>query len=291
MKVAFIGLGNMGNGICARVQKGGFDLTVFNRSPEKMKPFLDAGAKAGKSIADTVKDADLVITSLMDDKSVMETLNGGLLSGMKSGAIHLGVTTNSPDCADAAAKLHAEHGTSYVAGPVVGRPHAAAAGELISLLAGDDTAIEKITPVVMSYSKAIQRISKRHGAANSMKLCVNFTIISIIELMGETYAFAEKAGIDLDVIKEYLENAMGAPFLKLYAGKIRARDFDGKGGFAMKAGLKDVRLMRAAAAANGNRLDFADVLERKLEQGINQGMEQRDWSAVYDITRANAGMK
>ena len=291
MKVAFIGLGNMGSAICARVQKGGFDLTVFNRSPEKMKPFLDTGAKAGKSIADAVKDSDLVITSLMDDKSVMEALNGGLLSGMKPGAIHLGLTTNSPDCADAAAKLHAEHGSSYVAGPVVGRPHAAAAGELISLLAGDDASIEKITPVVMSYSKAIQRVSQRHGAANSMKLCVNFTVISIIELMGETYAFAEKAGIDLDVIKEYLENAMGAPFLKLYAGKIRARDFDGKGGFAMKAGLKDVRLMRAAAAANGNRLDFADVLERKLEQGINQGMEQRDWSAIYDITRANAGMK
>ena len=134
MKVAFIGLGNMGNGIASCILKAGIDLTVYNRTREKMEPFLKNGAKGGADLKDTVKDADIVMTSLMDDKSVLDSLNGGILAGMKPGAIHVGLTTNSPECADEVAKLHKSAGTSYIAGPVVGRPNAAAAGELLSLL-------------------------------------------------------------------------------------------------------------------------------------------------------------
>ena len=70
MRVAFIGLGNMGSGIANCILKAGFDLTVYNRTREKMEPFLSNGAKGGSDLRDTVKDADVVMTSLMDDTSV-----------------------------------------------------------------------------------------------------------------------------------------------------------------------------------------------------------------------------
>jgi 3-hydroxyisobutyrate dehydrogenase-like beta-hydroxyacid dehydrogenase len=289
MKVTFIGLGNMGSGIANCILRADFDLTVYNRTREKMEPFLANGANGGADLKDAVKDADVVITSLMDDKSVLDNVKT-FAGSMKPGAVHVGVTTNSPECADELAKLHAQSGTSYVAGPVVGRPNAAAAGELLCLLAGQQTAVDKVISVCNAYSKKVVYVSERHGAANTLKLCINYTTISIIEAFSEAYAFADKAGSNLDALKDFLEEAMGHPALKMYAGKLRARDFAGKGGFAMSGGLKDVSLMLAASGALGVDLEIGKIIKRKMETGIANGMGQQDWSSIYEITRKNSGL-
>ena len=85
MKIAFIGLGHMGSAIAGNIAKRGFDLTIWNRSPGKMKPLLELGAKAARSAKDAVEGKDVIVTSLMDDRSVLETLEGdnGILAGMK----------------------------------------------------------------------------------------------------------------------------------------------------------------------------------------------------------------
>lgn len=290
MKVAFIGLGNMGRGMAGCILKAGFELAVFNRTRSKMNSFVTAGAKGGSSIGDTVKDADIVITSLMDDKSVLDTLGAGLLAAMKPGAIHLGVTTISPNCADELAKLHKEHGTTYVAGPVAGRPNAAADGELLTFLAGDHAAIEYVMPVCKAYAKEIVEISERHGVANSMKLCLNYSVISIIELMGEVYTFAERSGVPLDAVRDFYLSAFAAPPLKMYARKIVTRNFDGEMGFAMTAGLKDVSLIADAHERAGVPFEIGKIIKTKLEAGIASGMSARDWSAIYDVTRHKAGL-
>jgi 3-hydroxyisobutyrate dehydrogenase-like beta-hydroxyacid dehydrogenase len=290
MKVAFIGLGNMGLGIANCILRAGFDLTVYNRTLEKMQPFLANGARGGADLKDAVKDADVVLTSLMDDQSVLDSLKNGILVGMKPGAIHIGLTTNSPECADEVAKLHKNAGTSYVSGPVVGRPNAAAAGELLSLLAGDKASVDKVEPVCRAYSKKVVYVGERHGAANTLKLCVNYTIISIIEVFSEAYAFADKAGANLDALKDFLEEAMGHPALKMYAGKLRARDFAGRGGFAMSGGFKDVTLMLKASSKIGVSFDIGQIIAKKMEAAIAAGMGEQDWSSIYEITRKNSGL-
>jgi 3-hydroxyisobutyrate dehydrogenase-like beta-hydroxyacid dehydrogenase len=290
MKVAFIGLGNMGLGIANCILRAGFDLTVYNRTREKMQPFLANGAKGGADLKDAVKDADVVLTSLMDDQSVLDSLKNGILVGMKPGAIHIGLTTNSPECAEEVAKLHKNAGTSYVSGPVVGRPNAAAAGELLSLLAGDKASVDKVEPVCRAYSKKVVYVGERPGAANTLKLCVNYTIISIIEVFSEAYAFADKAGANLDALKDFLEEAMGHPALKMYAGKLRARDFAGRGGFAMSGGFKDVTLMLKASSKIGVSFDIGQIIAKKMEAAIAAGMGEQDWSSIYEITRKNSGL-
>lgn len=289
MKVTFIGLGNMGSGIANCIIKAGFDTVVYNRTREKMEPFLAKGVKGAANVKEAVRDADVVVTSLMDDKSVLENVKA-FVGAMKPGAIHVSVATVSPECSEEAARLHADAGTSYVAGPVVGRPNAAAAGELLSLLAGSGAAVEKVTPVCRAYSNKVVHVSERHGAANTLKLCINYTIISIIETFGEVYAFADKAGANLDVLKEILEAAMGHPALKMYAGKVRARDFAGGGGFAMSGGLKDVSLMLSASSGVGVDFEIGKIVKRKMETAIANGMGEQDWSSIYEITRKNSGL-
>lgn len=293
MKVAFIGLGNMGSGIAQCVLKGGFDLTVWNRTAAKMEPLVANGAKGAASVQEAVTGADVIITSLMDDKSVLENLQApdGILANMKPGAVHVCVTTISPRCADELEALHKKHGSFYVSGTVVGRPDAAASGQLISFLAGDPKAVAIATPVCAAYSRQVTAISEKPSIANAMKLCVNYNVVSVIEMIGETYALAEKCGVPLEHMRDFYQQSLFAhPALKMYAEKLRSRDFAGRGGFVMKGGLKDVTLMLSTAEAVGVNLEMGKICERKLKAGVAAGMEETDWSAIYEITRKEAGL-
>jgi 3-hydroxyisobutyrate dehydrogenase-like beta-hydroxyacid dehydrogenase len=134
LSVACIGLGRMGSGIAGNIQKRGFPLTVYNRSAEKTAPFVSAGAVAVGTPREAAAAAEIVVTNLMDDASVLDTVTGadGVLAGMRPGSIHIGTTTISPNLSARLAAMHAAHGSHYIAGPVAGRPDAAAAGKLIT---------------------------------------------------------------------------------------------------------------------------------------------------------------
>jgi len=88
----------------------------------------------------------------------------------------------------------------------------------------------------------------------------------------------------------FLQDAMGHPAFKMYAGKLRARDFAGKAGFAMTAGLKDVTLMLKASGQIGVPIEVGQIVKTKMEAAIKAGMGERDWSSIYEITRKNAGL-
>lgn len=292
MKVTFLGLGNMGSGMASRILQAGHELVVWNRTPEKTQPLVAAGARAAASPAAAVRDAEVVVTSLMDDQSVLDMVRGpeGILGAMRLNAVHLCVTTISPDCADELGKLHAGRGSCFVSGPVAGRPDSAGAGQLLTFLAGDAQALAAVRPVCDAYARKVFPMVGRPGLANSMKLCVNYMAVSIIELMGEIYTFGEKAGMDAEVIREVFVDAFAHPALRAYAGKIKDGKFSSAGGFTMKAGLKDVRLMLGASAQIGVAFDIAKVVERKMVGAMAQGMEQADWSGITVITRQEAGL-
>lgn len=292
-KVAVIGLGNMGAGIARNIAKAGFDLIVYNRTASKMKPFTDAGATGAASPKEAAARADIVVTCLMGDDSVLETVEGenGLLAGMKPGGIHIGTSTISPQCATRLASLHAEQGSHYVAGPVAGRPDVAAAGELVTFVAGEADVIDKCKPVLDAYTRMVRTVSDEHRLANAMKLCVNYVAASVIELMGQVYAFAEKSGLDPSKPEEMFQMMWAFPGLKEYATRIRERDFDSEGGFAMTGGLKDVQLMLDASEAEGASLEYGEIIKRKLVEGIDKGMGAKDWSGIYEVTRIHADLK
>ena len=144
-KVAFIGLGNMGSNIANCLLTGGIDLTVWNRTAEKMAPLIERGAKPAANAKEAARGSDVVLTSLMDDQSVLDNLQGdqGILAGLLPGSVHVCLTTISPRCADELEQTHIRHGSFYVSGPVVGPTAAAANGQLLSYVAGDPVAVER----------------------------------------------------------------------------------------------------------------------------------------------------
>ena len=139
MKIAFIGLGNMGTGIAQSILKSGHDLIVWNRTATKAGPLVALGAHAATTAREAAAAADVVITSLMDDKSVLDVVQAGdgVLGGMRPDAVYACVTTIAPECADEFESLHRGHGSFYVSAPVAGRPDAAASGRLAGSGPGD----------------------------------------------------------------------------------------------------------------------------------------------------------
>lgn len=292
MNIAFLGLGNMGAGMARRLLDAGYPLRVWNRSAEKTAPLVSRGAIACASPASAVAGADLAITSLMDDASVRAVCDGpgGLFRAMAPRAIHLCVTTISPECAEWLSAGHAAHGSRYISGPVLGRPDAAAEGRLIQFLSGDAAAITEVQPVCRAFAAMTVPMAGPAGVANKQKLCLNFFIISLIEVMAESLTLAEKSGASPELLAQFFEGALAHPGLKSYARRLLDRDTRGEGGFSMRGGLKDVTLMLDAAERAECPLELAAVIRDKMRECISLGMGGADWSAIQQITRLRAGL-
>jgi 3-hydroxyisobutyrate dehydrogenase-like beta-hydroxyacid dehydrogenase len=290
--VTFIGLGRMGAAIARNIMKAGFTLTVYNRSAAKMQPFLDAGAAGAASPAEAAAGADVVVTSLMDDQSVLDAVDGavGVLRGLRPGAVHVGTTTVSPRCARTLTARHAAHGSDYVAAPVVGRPDVAEAGQLISFVAGDAAAIARCQAVVSAYSRAAIPVGTTPAVANSLKLAINYMLSAVVDLIGQVFAFGEKSGIEPQHLDMVMQTMFNHPGLQEYAARMRERRYDDVG-FDLLGGLKDVQLILDASTEARAPLPFASVVRDKALTAVAHDLGAKDVSVVYEITRMNAGLK
>lgn len=290
LSVACVGLGRMGSGIARNIQNAGFGLTVFNRTTEKMKPLVEAGAAAACTPREAAAAADIVVTNLMDDASVLGAVSGdnGILAGMRPDAIHIGTTTISPSLSTRLGELHAAQGSHYVAGPVAGRPDAAAAGKLFTFVAGKPEWLERCRPVMDAYANRIIPMGEDPAIAMSMKLVGNFMVASLIELIGEAYVFAECRGVDPSIITNMFKQFI--PAAGEYVDRIGTRDF-GRAGFTLDGGTKDITLILQAAAEVHAPLSYASVVRDKCLAAQARGMGQMDWSVMTETSRFDAGQK
>ena len=241
IKIGFIGLGKMGSGICANIVKAGYDVTVYNRTVQKTHALAAKGANVAASVKSLVETSDIIFTSLMDDNSILTICDGedGILNALTANKIHVGLTTINPTTADLLKSMHEKHGCHYIAAPVVGRPDAAAAGKLITFLAGDTSAIKTIAPIVETYTIKQVELGEVAGSANALKICVNYMAMTQLAMLGEIFAYAEKSNLDKSQVLAVSQLFFaGNEAMKEYAIKIAERDFD-QVGFDLTAGLKD----------------------------------------------------
>lgn len=290
--IAFLGLGNMGSGMARCLLAAGHPLIVWNRTPEKATPLVALGARLASTPEEAIGAADVVITSLMDDASVRSLFDpkGKPLAALRPGAVHLCVTTISPGCADWLAEVHATRGSLFVSGPVVGRPDAAQSGLLVQFLAGDARGIERVEPISKAFAARIIRLAGPGSCANKQKLCVNFFVISLIEAMSENLTFAEGIGASRQVMAHFFQQSFKIPVLLQYAKRLAGRNTDGRGGFAMTAGLKDVGLMLDEARHAGCPIELGEVIAEKMREALKLGMKNVDWSSIQEISRRRAGL-
>jgi 3-hydroxyisobutyrate dehydrogenase-like beta-hydroxyacid dehydrogenase len=288
-KILLIGLGNMGTALATRILQGGLPLEVYNRTAGKAQALVEIGAQEAMSLPDAALSADVVITCLLDDAAVL-SVTKIMLPHLKKGAIHVGTSTVLPATSTQLDEMHAAHGSHYIAANVLGVPKAALAGKLTSLVAGDARLIDRILPVLKTFSENILRFGDKPADANVMKVSVNYMLITIIELISELYVYSEKNEVNVDFIQTILHTFFSHPAPKLYIDKIKARDFNNVN-FDMRGGAKDVAIFQKAFSDSGVAPELANVVSSRIIAALAQGMENKDWSGIYEVIRADAGLK
>ncbi len=291
MKVGFIGLGNMGLPMARNLLKAGHELTVYNRTRSKAEALASAGAKLANSLAEACA-AEVVMTMLADDPAVEQTTlgDGGILNTLARGGVHLSLSTISTALSRRLTLAHTARGQSFIASPVFGRPDAAEAARLVVVAAGPDEAVERVRPLLEAISRKLFVIGPEPYSANAVKLMGNFLIASMLETLSEAFALARKSGVEPAMVLEILNGSLfQTPIYENY-GKIIMGEKFSPPGFALRLGLKDVRLVLAAADEAAVPMPVASVIRDHFVSGVARGWGDMDWAALAKVVAADAGL-
>jgi 3-hydroxyisobutyrate dehydrogenase-like beta-hydroxyacid dehydrogenase len=293
MNLAFLGLGNMGSAMARNLLRAGNTLTVWNRTLSKADELRGGGASVASSVAEATLGADVVITMMADDHAVSSAVlgAGGIVENLASGAIHVSMSTISVVLSQQLAAEHQKHSQHYVAAPVFGRPEAASAAKLFIAAAGDAADLARCQPIFDAMGQRTFVIGPKPEMANVVKLSGNFLISCVIESLGEAVALTRKYGVDPHHYIDFLTSTLfAAPVYKTYGGIIADEHYQ-PAGFKMRLGLKDVRLVLAAAEAVDAPLPIASLVRDHMLAAIGRGMEDLDWSSTAKLAANNAGLK
>ncbi len=292
-KVGFIGLGHMGLPMAENVLKAGFPFWVYNRTKEKAAPLLDKGGQWAATPAELASLCDIVISMVANDAALNEIVHGssGILSAAKKPIVHISMSTVSPNLIADLEKQHQEAGITFLAAPVTGRPDRAKEGSLWIFLAGDSKAKKMVSPILEAMSTKIFDLGERAAQALLFKLCNNFMLISLVEAFSEAASMLEKGGISTSKAAEIWGSSLfDAPAFHSYTPMIRKGNF-ADGGFALKLGLKDMRLLQDCADKAQVPMPFLSDIHEKMLTCMNLGRADYDWSTIALLTSELAGIK
>lgn len=289
MKVGFIGLGRMGQGMAGRILAAGHDLLVSDPTPGQTTSLEQAGAIAVDSPAAASQDRDVVISMLPSDGVLNAVLHGdgGLIEGMPSSCIHMASGTHGVPAINAAAAAHREAGQTFIACPVLGRPDLAAEGLLKVVPAGPPEAVDKVQPILDVIAQQTFRAGESPQSAAAVKIANNFVLGCAIETMGEALSLVEKLGVDPKMFFEVMTQGLfSAPAYEVYGKFIVDKNWDSHGATAV-IGLKDADLALEAAAAADVPLPSTHIWRDYLQSAVDKGEGHLDW-AVMALEQARA---
>ena len=291
MKIAFVGLGNMGAPMARNLLRAGHEVTVYNRTREKAEQLTSDGARLAGSARDAVRGCEVVITMLADDNAVEVSVLGehGFLPALPPAAVHISSGTISVEMSKRLAAAHLKSGQGYIAAPVLGRPDAAQASKLWIIAAGPEKLIERCRPLFDALGRGLSVVGREPWQANMVKIAANFTLASMLETLGEAAALMRKTGISVHQFNEVVNNLFQSPVYAGY-GKLIADEKYEPAGFRLKLGLKDVGLAMAAAGAEAVPMPLASLLRDHYLEAVARGYGEQDWSAVARVAAGNAGL-
>ncbi|WP_338805527.1 NAD(P)-dependent oxidoreductase [Pseudomonas chlororaphis] len=278
MEIGIIGLGSMGREIARNFVAAGHTVTAWNRSGGHVD-----GVRMVEKPAQTL-EADMALTMLSDDSAIRSVLlDTNLLSQARSGLVHVVTSTISAAFALELVEHHRKTGIAFVAAPVLGRPDVAAKGELNVLAAGAPAALEKVKPALEVISKHIWDMGKEPPTAYAAKIACNMMITMAIEAMAEAVVLTETNGLARERFFELILGTLfGSRPYQTYSGNIIRSEY--QAGFKATLGLKDLRLAKEAAADATRVLPMLDAVHGRMQEAVEAGFGDRDWSAIAKFT-------
>ncbi|MCL5966847.1 MAG: NAD(P)-dependent oxidoreductase [Deltaproteobacteria bacterium] len=286
-KVGFIGLGIMGEPMCRNILAKGHEVTVYNRSREKMTPLVEAGAAGAASVADLVARSEIVITMLSDPAAVWEVVaeTAGVLSALTAGKTYVDMSTVSPDSSREIAAMVRKTGADFLEAPVLGSRKPATEGTLVILTGGDPKVAERMEPLLLAMGNKVVYMGEV-GKAAHMKLIINQMMGTLLCVLAEAGLTGMAAGIPAEKILDVVQSSVvGCQAIRI-KGKDMLADRVFAPHFPLKHAHKDMRLAVLAGDEVGVPTPVTAAAYQLFSIARERGFGEHDVSAVLNALTA-----
>jgi len=284
MKLGFIGIGLMGRPMTLRLLAAGHEVTVWNRSRDKLAAVVEKGAKPADSPAAVARAADIVMMCVTDQHSVEAILFGaeGVAHGGSPGKIIVDFSSIAPASAREFAARLAERGLGLVDAPVSGGVAGAKEGTLAIMAGGRAEDIERVRPVVMHLAQRFTRMGDS-GAGQTTKLCNQIIVGALVAVIAEAVRLAEASGVDAKMLPEALKGGFADSLpLQIFGARMAARTFEPSLG-AVSIMLKDLENAAAVAKEKTVPLPMARTAAELYRLLAAQGKSEKELSVIVEL--------
>ena len=282
MKIGFIGLGIMGSRMAANLQKHGYKLALFNRTPAKAKLLLGPCATLADSPANLAEQVDILFTMLAHPDAVEQAALGenGFLDHLRPDALWVDCSSVNPSFSKEMATKAARRGARFVDAPVTGSVVPAAEGKLIFWVGADQADLEIVRPLLLCMGNRIVHAGGR-GTGTSMKMVVNLLIGNAMAAFAEAIVLGTGLGLSRAMLFDSLLGTPAvAPFLASKRGKMMKGDYDAE--FPLRWMQKDLHLASVSAYESGVATPLTNAAKELYGLAMRQGHALEDFSAIYE---------
>jgi len=291
MNIGFIGTGVMGSRMVKRMLQAGFQVTVYNRSPEKVKPLIDLGANRAETIPSLSSQCEVICTCLSMPADVLEVYLGenGIIHHAKPGMICADFTTVGPDTSKTVFAVAKEKGITYLDAPVSGGPEGIEQGTLTIMVGGEQKGYDVILPMIKSFGKTIEFLGPS-GSGSIAKL-INQYLVAVHSLAAsEAMVTGAAYGLDSEKLYQILKQSYGqSRILERHMEQyVFPRQFEPGG--AVKYVHKDVNLANQLMQEIGMNKFTGQLAEEAFAGAIGHGLADNDMSAVIQPLEKDCGV-
>lgn len=281
MRIAFIGVGNMGGPMCRHIiRKSGAEVTVYDLDPEAVQRCVAIGAIRADSLQQAVEGRDVIITSLPTPRHVEAVAigDGGIATHARRGAIYVDLSTCSPASMRRIAERMKAAGIRMLEAPVSGGVPGAEAGTIAIMVGGDTDLYEECRPLFESFSARTIHMGDI-GTGSVAKLVNNMIGLTTMAACAEGLMIAASAGVALDRIDEVIRSSSGDSFsYRALVRKVSRRDFSAN--FSLDLAYKDMGLADELATENGVPAPMLSQAVTLMRMARAMGAGAEDCAAV-----------
>ena len=285
-KIGFIGIGLMGFPMAKNILKSGYKLKVFNRSLVKAEPLKDFGAEISKTVSELVKDSEIIITMLTDDKAVDEVMGSShFLDNLKPGSTVIDMSSTKPITAEKHGKNLSLKKIDYLDAPVSGGTIGAEEGSLAIMIGGDQKVFNKAEDLLKTMGNPT--LVGPVGSGQVAKLANQIVVGLTIGAVAEAVTLCEKAGADpIKMISALSGGWADSKVLQTHGKRMIDKDFSPKG--KTSTHLKDMNNILECANNFNTHLPISNLVKEMYKNLVENGHGNEDHSSLYkEIERMN----
>ncbi|NKX56746.1 2-hydroxy-3-oxopropionate reductase [Arthrobacter mobilis] len=287
--IAVIGLGIMGLPMAINLVKAGHTVTGYNRSEDKINKLAAEGGRGAASIADAVKDADVVITMVPDSPDVEGVVSGpeGVFANARQGTLWIDASSIRPDVAKRLAGDARAAGLRPLDAPVSGGEQGAIDAVLSIMVGGEAEDFEAARPVLEAVGRTIVHVGPS-GSGQTVKAANQLIVAVNIQALSEAVVFLEAYGVDTDAALKVLGGGLaGSKVLDQKGQKMLDRNFDP--GFRLALHNKDLGIVTSAAREAGVVVPLGAAVAQLVSALVARGDGGLDHSGLFKLTNELSG--